>query len=221
MTATASDSTAIADTLGDLLDRLGGISPYRVRMHPAPGTATEADVIEIEAREDRRYELIDGVLVEKAMGLRESLIAGAILAALRAFVVPRKLGIVSAPDGMMRLAPGLVRGPDVAFTAVQRLPGGRVPLDRVPRLIPDLAVEVLSNSNTRREMDRKRAEYFGAGVRLVWVVDPNARSVAVYANPGEPVVLRETDVLDGGAVLPGFSMAVRDIFVDLDLGVDQ
>lgn len=79
-------------TLSDLLRRLGGISPDRVRFDPMPGMATENDVIAIEESDNRLYELVDGVLVEKVMGYWESILAVAIAAALRGFVVPRKLG---------------------------------------------------------------------------------------------------------------------------------
>jgi Uma2 family endonuclease len=203
-------------SLGDLLEGLGGISPYRVRMVPAPGTATEEDVIALEASEDRLYELVDGVLVEKVMGFGESMIAGAILFALRAFIIPRNLGLVSAPDGMVRLSKGLVRGPDVAFVSWARLPGGSAPTAPIPSIVPDLAVEVLSQSNTPREMERKRGEYFRAGVRLVWIVDPDSRTVAVFSGPENPRILAATDILDGGEILPGFLLPVREIFADLD-----
>ena len=143
-------------TLADLLSRLGGVSPERVRFYPLPGTATEADVVAIEAGENRLCELVDGVLVEKPMGFRESLVAGWILTALNSFVMPRRLGVVSGSDGLMRLVPGLVRIPDVAFISRERLPGGRIPAEPIPQLVPDLAVEVLSESNTTAEMDRKR-----------------------------------------------------------------
>ena len=78
--------------LAELLQRLGGVEPERVRFQRAPGTATEKDVLEIERRENRLCELVDGVLVEKAMGYRESLLAGALLVFLRQFVDPRNLG---------------------------------------------------------------------------------------------------------------------------------
>lgn len=216
MTAVSISRPPNAISLGDLLDGLGGISPYRVRMVPAPGTATEEDVIALEASEDRLYELVDGVLVEKAMGFSESMIAGAILFALRAFVIPRNLGLVSSPDGMVRLSKGLVRGPDVAFVSWGRLPGGAAPTAAVPSIVPDLAVEVLSESNTPLEMERKRGEYFRAGVRLVWIVDPVSRTVAVYTDPANQRRLAAADNLDGGEVLPGFLLPVREIFADLD-----
>ena len=202
-------------TLGDLLERLGGISPQRVRFFPLPGQATEADVVEIQAREKRLCELIDGVLVEKPMGFRESLLAVAISTALNNFVSSRKMGVVVGEGGMVRLFPGLVRIPDVAFVSSQRLPGGHVPSEPIPSLVPDLVVEVLSPSNTGAEMSRKRAEYFEAGVRLVWMVDPDARSVAVFAGPDHSHILREDDLLDGGEVLPGFTLPLRELFAKL------
>jgi Uma2 family endonuclease len=205
-----------AQTLADLLRRLGGIAPDRVRLRPPPGTATEDDVLEIERSENRLCELVDGVLVEKAMGFRESLLAAALCEALRAFVIPRNLGLVTGPDGLVRLFAGLVRIPDVAFTSWARLPGGKVPVDPVPDLAPDLAVEVLSQGNTREEMDRKCSEYFAAGVRLVWIVDPKARAVTVYSAPGRSRAVREEESLDGGEVLPGYTLAARDLFSELD-----
>jgi Uma2 family endonuclease len=212
MTATA---TTI-DTLADLLTQLGGIAPARVRFRPLPGTATEKDVLDVQAREDRLCELVDGVLVEKGMGFLESYLAGALIEILRGFVKPRRLGLVTAPDGMVRLAPGLVRIPDVAFVSWARLPGRRVPREPIPDLVPDLAVEVLSESNTADEMARKRREYFAAGVRLVWQVAPLTRTVEVYTASEQVTVLHEEDTLEGGAVLPGFALPLREFFAELD-----
>lgn len=218
MTTTSVTFSPPVLTVGDLLERLGGISPDRVRFTPVPGTATEQDVIDIERRENRLFELVDGVLVEKAMGYRESVLAGAVLAALRAFVVPHKLGLVSGSDGMMRLFPGLVRIPDVAFVSRERLPAGHMPTEPIPDLVPDLAVEVLSKSNTIAEMTRKRGEYFGAGVRLVWLIDPDTRTAAVYeAAARPPRQLTERDALDGDGVLPGFTLPLKELFAELDL----
>ncbi len=204
------------NTLRDLLDRLGGIPLSRVRFHPAPGMATEQDVIAADAHEDRLCELVDGVLVEKAMGFREALLAGALVSMLRAFVVPRKLGVITGADGMLNLFPGVVRIPDVAFVSKERLPGGRVPREAIPLLSPDLAVEVLSESNTKAEMIRKRGEYFDSGSRLVWEVDPGDRIVTVYTSANESVVLGEEQTLDGGDVLPGFSLPLKTLFAELD-----
>jgi Uma2 family endonuclease len=209
-------TVAAIDTLADLLEQLGGIPPQRIRFRPPPGTATEEDVLKIEAKENRLCELVDGVLVEKPMGYVESILAGAILSFLREFVVPRNLGHVSGADGMMRLFPGLVRIPDVAFASWERFPGGKLPESAIPDLAPDLAVEVLSSTNTPDEMRRKRREYFDAGVKLVWIVDPRRRSVAVFTSADDGPELFEPDTLSGGEVLPGFSLAVTNLFSELD-----
>jgi Uma2 family endonuclease len=204
-------------TLADLLERLGGIAPRRIRFHPAPGTATEQDVLDLDRRGEKMCELVDRVLVEKAMGFRESCLAAALAALLWRFVRERNLGQVSGEQGMVRLAEGLVRGPDFAFTSWERLPDRRMPQERVPALAPDLAVEVLSPGNTEEEMARKRREYFAAGVRLVWLIDPDGRTVAVYTSPEQVTLLDEGRTLDGGDVLPGFTLALRELFAELDL----
>jgi Uma2 family endonuclease len=204
------------ETLADLLAQLGGIAPARVRFRPPPGVATEKDVLDVQAREGRLCELVDGVLVEKGMGFRESLLAGALIEALRGFVRPRNLGLVTGEAGMVRLASGLVRIPDVAFIAWERLPDRRVPTAPIPGLVPDLAVEVLSESNTEAEMTRKRREYFAAGVRLVWYVDPEMRTVEVYTTPDECTTLHAAHTLEGDTVLPGFALPLRELFAELD-----
>ena len=203
-------------TLDDLLEHLGGIAASRVRFRPLPGTATEADLIEANARKLGIFELVDGVLVEKGMGYTESALALVIAGLLRAFIVPRNLGIVSGADGMMRLFPGLVREPDVAYASWDRIPGRRFPKEPIAGFVPDLAVEVLSLGNTRREMARKRREYFKAGVRLVWEVDPRARTVAVFDAPDRSDLLDASKTLDGGEVLPGFLLPLADLFAELD-----
>lgn len=203
-------------TLQDLLEALGGVAPTRVRFHPAPGTATGSDLIEINGRKRGIFELVDGVLVEKAMGKMESLLAASIISILRGFILPRNLGIITAPDGMMRLAPALFRAPDIAFISWGRVPGGRLSEDSLAEVVPDLAVEVLSPSNTKAEMARKRREYFDAGVRLVWEVDPRDRTVAVFDAPERSTVLEAPRTLDGGDVLPGFALPLRDLFAELD-----
>lgn len=199
-------------TLADLYNRFGPMLVQRIRTEPTPGTATEADVLAIHNRENRLYELVDGVLVEKTMGYYESVLAGLLIHLLNGFVLPRQLGIVAGADGMMRLTAGLVRIPDVSFVSWDRLPGRQVPREPIPDLAPDLAIEVLSPSNTREEMDRKLRDYFTAGVRLVWYVDPAARTVTVYTLPDQAVVLREGQSLDGGPVLGGFVLPVADLF---------
>jgi len=196
--------------------RFGPIPPWRVRSDPAPGTATERDVLRVHAREKRLCELVDGILVEKAMGYEESLVAMQISHRLMSFLSRRKLGIVAGEAGMLKLARGLVRIPDVSYVSYSKLPGGKAPRQPIPRLAPNLAVEVLSQSNTRREMKEKLVEYFDAGVEIVWLVDVRKRAVEVFTSPNKSVVLRSGQILTGGTVLPGFRLKVRDLFEQLD-----
>jgi Uma2 family endonuclease len=210
-------TSAPPETLAELQDRLGNVPLERIRFRPYPGTATEADVLAALGEPRKRLcELIEGVLVEKAMGYRESGLAGFLLGLLNAFVIPHNLGIVTGADGTVRLMPGLVRIPDVAFISWDRIPGRRWPTTPIPTLVPDLAVEVLSLSNTLAEMVRKRQDYFAAGVRLVWQIDPDARTVSVFTGVDTVHVLTAADTLDGGIVLPGFTLLVGDLFAELD-----
>ena len=203
-------------TLDDLCQRLGGIDSGRIRLHPAPGTATVADVIELHDQGGVLCELIEGVLVEKATGFSASTIGGVMFALLNAFVIPRNLGIVNPADGTIELMPDLIRIPDVAFTSWDRLPGRCHPTDAVPAVVPNLAVEVLSRSNTSGEMTLKRQDYFSSGVELVWEIDPRSRTIRVYPSLTNVTTLTTADTLDGGAVLPGFTVAVSQVFAELD-----
>ena len=204
-------------TAADLGNHFGPMPLWRIRFNPMPGEATEEDVLDVLAKEGKLCELIEGVLVEKVMGLRESCLAGMLIHLLRTFLSGRRMGTVSAPDGMLRLGPGLVRIPDVAFISWDKFSERRLPDEPIPDLAPDLAVEVLSPSNTKREMERKLQEYFEHGVRLVWLVDPDQRTVEVFTAPDQSVVLHEDQTLDGGEVLPGFSLPLRQLFAELDL----
>ena len=115
---------------------------------------------------------------------------------------------------MMRLFPGLVRIPNAAFISWERYPKGK--RKAIPAVVPDLIVEVLSKGNTSKEMNRKLGEYFRAGVRLVWYVNPKQRTVRVYTAPDRSTLLREDQSLDGDDVLPGFSLSIRDWFAEAE-----
>jgi Uma2 family endonuclease len=198
--------------MGELLAQLGDISPSRVRLKPPPGEATEKDVLDILNRTDRLYELVDGVLVEKVMGYTESSLTIWLAHLLQQFLDQNDLGNLAGSDGTMRLMPRLVRIPDISFVRWEKLPNRRFPEKPIPDLIPDLAIEVLSESNTPGEMARKLKDYFITGVRLVWFVDPETRTVEVFKAPDRSVTLTEADTLDGGDVLPGLSLPVKQVF---------
>jgi Uma2 family endonuclease len=202
---------ALPETVRELLKRLDGIPPSRILLQPPPGTATEQDVIEAEAR-GRICELVDGVLVEKAMGYYEDRLAMVLGHYIETFLDTNDLGIVLGGTGMMRPRPGLVRMPDVAFYAWSQFSDRLLPDEQILSRTPDLAVEVLSPKNTKREMDRKRGEYFGGGAQLVWQVYPKKRRVRVYTAVDQFEEYGEDQTLTGGAVLPGFTLSVRRWF---------
>jgi Uma2 family endonuclease len=211
--ATVSPSVFPVDwTLADFWTHLGDIPPERIRMTPLPGTATEQDVIEAESRTGRICELIDGVLVEKTMGYRESFIASQIIYLIQVFLQTRNLGIVLAPDGTLEILPQQVRIPDVSFISWDHFPDRKLPDEPIPALAPELAIEVLSKGNTEREMQRKLRDYFAAGVRLVWYIDPRTRSAKAYTAEDQFVEVPESGALSGGDVLPGFELPLKELF---------
>lgn len=200
------------ETVADLLKQLGDIPPCRIRMRPMPGTATEQDVLNLRNRTGKLYELVDGVLVEKVMAFYESRVAIVLGHKIENFLEEHDLGIVVGADGMMRLAPGLVRIPDVAFISWDQFPARLIPREPIPSVFPDLAVEILSEGNTASEMKRKCQDYFEAGSRLVWLVDPRTRTVQVFTASEQSLVLHEDQNVDGGPVLPGFTLSIRESF---------
>jgi Uma2 family endonuclease len=199
-------------TVADLIKRLGDIPPARIRMDPLPGTATEQDVLDIEARENRLCELVRGVLVEKTMGHFESRVAAVLIYFLETFLDQSDLGIVYGADATLRLMPHLVRIPDVSFVSWKKLPDRELPAEPIPDLVPDLAVEVLSEGNTPREMQLKLREYFSVGVRLVWFINPATRSATAYRTRTKKTLIAPEGALEGGAVLPGFHLPLQTLF---------
>lgn len=209
-------NAAVTLSLGDILDDLGGISPSRVRAIPAPGSATLTDLIQSNHSTDRIYELVDGALVEKQMGWQESLLAMVVARWLGNYLEEHPLGVITGPDGLTRLFGNTVRSADVSFFSWHRLPEGKLPKTPVPDLIPDFVIEVISVGNTRSEMVRKRREYFQAGVQLVWMIDPQSRSVAIYSDVESVRVASEFELIDGGIVLPGWTIDLAKLFANLD-----
>jgi Uma2 family endonuclease len=206
-----------AETMADLLEQLGDISLQRIRLQPPPGTATTEDVIAaLESPRRRICELVDGVLVEKAVGTKESLLAGLIFSLLLNYLREHKLGIPLCPDGALEIMPALVRIPDVSFISWKRLPTRKLPKKPIADLVPDLAIEVLSEGNTKKEMKRKLRDYFTAGVQLVWVIAPKTRTGQVYTAPDKARKVARGGTFDGGALLPGFRLSLKELFADAE-----
>ena len=161
-----------------------------------------------------RGELIRGELYETMpSGQEHGEIAMQIGRLLLNFAAPRRLGRVMGSDAGVWLErdPDTVREPDVAFFAADKMPpGARV--SGYAEAVPNLVVEIASPSNSAREVRDKARMWLSFGVRLVWVVYPDARAVELHTGDGGRRMLAESDTLDGGDVLPGFSCRVGDIF---------
>ena len=203
----ASDSESLADLVGGL----GGIPLERIRLYPAPGTATEEDVVQT-----RCCELLDGVLVEKAMGWEESTWAALLIQILGRYLVENPIAIIAGADGLTRLAPGRVREPDVAVYLLNRFPGGKAKPQAICDRPPNWAIEILSRSNTLKEMEIKRQHYFEAGVQRVWIVDPRSRTVEDWSSPTLMHSLMAQDVADLDSILPGLQLKIGDWFELVD-----
>ncbi len=205
------------ENMQELQDSLGGIPASRILFDPPPGTATVKDVIRYVDGDDRRLvELVNGTLVEKAMGAKEGFLASFLGRMVGNFSDDNgDLGVVIGADGTLRILPGMVRLPDMSFFVWEKFPDRKLHSAAVPALVPDIAVEVVSKGNTKAEMTRKIGDYFTAGVRLVWLVFPKARTVRVYTSAKDSELLTEADTLTGGAVLPGFALLLVKLFEKL------
>ena len=164
--------------------------------------------IRLPENSEKRFEFIDGEIIEVPSNPYSSEIAALIIYALLAFVRPRGLGHVTGESGGYIVAEQKL-APDVAFMSAARQP--QLVREGYNPIAPDLTVEVVSPSDKQPEIRRKLALYAQAGV-LVWLVYPEQKRVEVYA-PDQPVEIRyATDTLSGGDVLPDFTLAVHDIF---------
>ena len=176
---------------------------------------TAEDLLRLSS-EGVRGELIRGVLHETmSTGQRHGKIVSKLVFRLMLHVEPQRLGTVVCSDSGVLLEhnPDSVREPDVAFTSVERQPLGTV-RDGYALVVPDLVVEVVSPSDKERDVLQKAEMWLSFGVRLVWVVRPETRTVDVHRMGAPIVTLDDTQSLDGLDVLPGFSCPLTDIFDD-------
>ena len=160
-----------------------------------------------------REELVRGeVVTMPPPGFRHGKVSHAVAYRVSRFLEDHPLGTVVAETGLQTEEdPDSVRGPDVSFWRFERLPADADP--EVYAEVPaDLCVEVRSPSNTAKKLREKASEYLKAGVRMVWVVDPEDRCVTVFRKPGRGVSVWDDEVLDGEDVLPGFQCPVSKMF---------
>lgn len=199
------------ESVADIVSRLGDIPLDRILTQPPLGTAREEDLLRRSGDIYKICELIDGVLVVKATGIYKSALGCDLGSRLLEFAQRNKLGFVLGTAGPYRLAPGLIRKPDVSFVSWRTFGDRRLADCEVADFPPDLAIDLLTPQNTQREMQRKRREYFTAGVRSVWLVDLADRGAWVCDDPDRDARWHGLDdSLSGGEILPGFTLSVRE-----------
>lgn len=199
-------------TLVELANRFGDIPPTRICMNPPPGQATEEDMLFFREHEGRLFELVDGTLIEKTMGNFESHVAGIIFARLFNYLVANPIGVPIYGDTQLKLRRGEIRLPDVGFLSKERARQSGYPRSqKVAAVAPNLAVEVISEGNSQKEMDDKLQEYFRAGTEEVWYVYPETRDLHQFTSPAAPTI-HQGDSLITTPLLPGFELKLVEIF---------
>lgn len=201
-------------TFADVLARVGDVDPARIRLNPRPGSATDEDCAESKDLYGCLCEMVDGTLVEKVMAWEESCLAAALARLIGNFLELHPLGIVLGPDGPVRIEPRVIRMPDVSFVSWQRVPPelDTIPAGPVMELVPDLAVEVISPSNRPGEMSIRLRQYFKRGVRLVWYLYHQQRTLRAHTSPKRFTEIGLAEYLDGGEVLPGFRITLQSVY---------
>ena len=168
--------------------------------------------------DEQDYELVNGCLVERKSGNKSSYVASQLAFCLANYVREKNLGWVFGPGAAYRLDPSRpndVRKPDASFVRFGRFPN-EMPADTYDKLAPDLAIESLCPRDLALEFDERIERYLQAGIRLIWVINSDLRTVKVY-HRGRPLVgIRNGDELNGEDVVPGFSCKVSEIFAALD-----
>lgn len=168
------------------------------------------EIVSLPENEERRLELEDGVIIDMGEVSPVNTIIGArIVHFLSVFVIPNDTGYVTGADGGFELPNGNVRRPDAGFGSKQRLP--KIP--KKFKIAPDLAVEVVS---PKEDILKKVYEYLDAGTQLVWAIYAEDKTVIAFQLDEHGILRGErfdiNGTLDGGVVLPGFTLAVKDIF---------
>ena len=182
---------------------------------PEPGLMTAEDFLELTKDEGKRHELVEGRLVPVcAAASRSAIVATNISTSINSFVRQHRLGVCGGADWSFRLKsnPDTVRMPDVGFVRAERIPPAGVPSGAWDGA-PDLAVEVLSPSNRFSEIMERVQDFFDAGTRLMWVIDPDRRNARVFAPDRAVTVVGADGTLDGEDVLPGFTLPLPEIWV--------
>jgi Uma2 family endonuclease len=191
-----------------------GLVPNEGRQNMATATPERLEALKNLGDSDVLYEVIDGRIVQKTVCAYECWLAAVVFGTLDPYLKANPRGR-AVQEMIFDLRPVVdrQRRPDLAFVSFERWPRDRgVPETPSLAVAPDLAIEIVSRSNTADEVAEKLEDYFKAGLRLVWVIYPRQWKAYAYASPSEVRVLGLNDELDGTPVLPGFRLALRDLF---------
>ena len=172
--------------------------------------ATIEDLLRMP-EDGRKHELVDGGILVSPGGAQHSEVGSQILYLLKQTADATDAGKVYGSDLGILFPNGNVRSPDVCFVRREKLPGGKSPWGFL-EVIPDLVIEVLSPTDRTRQVADKIGEFLDCGVPLVWLVDPEARTVTVYRSLSDTEHLAQDNAISADAVLPGFSAKVSDFF---------
>ena len=163
--------------------------------------------------DDERFELVDGVLLEKAMGIEEQLFDSDLHLLLGAFVRDRDLGRTVVEGKFALPKVGNNRIPDLAFVSYASWPKSKGrPKGPFWSLAPDLVVEVISPTDVGNDVMEKMKEYFTAGCKAVWIVWPSLEQIHVYSSPKSVKIYSQTDILEGDPVVTGFRLPLIELF---------
>jgi Uma2 family endonuclease len=178
-------------------------------------TLTTADELLVMPDDGFRYELVKGELRRMPpAGSEHGAVIMNIGTPLDQFVKAHGLGVVFGAETGFKITsdPDTVRAPDLAFIRRERIPTEGLPRGFWPGA-PDLAVEVISPGDTYTEVEEKVSDWLDADTRMVLVLNPRSRTVTVYTSHTDVVRLTESDTLNGGGLLPGFTCRVADLFI--------
>jgi Uma2 family endonuclease len=174
------------------------------------GTATVEDLLKMP-QDGRKYELVGGEIVVSPTGYRHSRITIKIVHIIATFLDQHPVGVVCGSDLGVWFSDGNLRSPDVTFVRNEKVPTGKSARE-FATFIPDLAVEVLSPTDRPKLVADKISEFLDNGVPLVWLVDPERKTVTEYRPASEPKLYSGDDVILAEPVLPGFSCPVSRFF---------
>jgi Uma2 family endonuclease len=174
-------------------------------------TTVMASTISLELHPDKEYEIVAGQPEEKTMGgARHSGVGVRLIMRLASHVEAHQLGGVYGPDATFQIGENQ-RIPDVSFVAAARFPAEGEPESIWP-MPPDLAVEIISPYDLYEKVISKVEEYLASGVRQVWLISPEHKTITIYASPTHTTILTEADDLVSEELLPGFCCRIADLF---------